>query len=89
MALGARPAEVLRMILWEAGRMAGLGIAIGLLVAFWVTKFVESQLYGVKALDPPVFAAGAALLAVVAVVAALFPGWRASKIEPVIALKYE
>ena len=89
MALGARPAVVLRMILLEAGRMAGAGIAIGLIAAVLVSRYVESQLYGMKAADPAVFAGGAVLLAVVAVAAALVPGWRAAKIEPVIALKYE
>jgi predicted permease len=89
MALGAQPVVVLRMILWEAGRMAGVGIAIGLIAAFLVSRYVESQLYGMKAADPAVFAAGAAVLAFVAVAAALVPGWRASKIEPVVALKYE
>src|SRR5476649_633509 len=89
MALGAAPSEVLRMIVVEAGRMAGAGIAIGLAAAFGVSRLVESQLYGVKAADPAVFAGGAAFLAVMAVAAALVPGWRASKIEPVVALKYE
>jgi len=69
--------------------MAGAGIAIGLAAAFGVSRLVESQLYGVKAADPAVFAGGAAFLAIVAVAAALVPGWRASKIEPVVALKYE
>jgi predicted permease len=89
MALGARPLEVLRMIVWDAGRMAGAGIAIGLLAAWAASRLVESQLFGVKAADPAVLAGGALLLSVVAVAAALAPGWRASKIEPVIALKYE
>jgi len=89
MALGARPAVVLRMILAEAGRMAGAGIAIGLIAAVLVSRYVESQLYGMKAADPAVFAGGAALLAIVALAAALVRGWRASKIEPVVALKYE
>jgi len=89
MALGAAPPEVLRMILVDAGRMAGAGIAIGLAAAFGVSRLVESQLYGVKPADPAIFAGGAAFLAIVAVAAALVPGWRASKIEPVVALKYE
>jgi len=89
MALGAQPAVVLRMILWEAGRMAAVGIAIGLIAAVLVSRYVESQLYGMKAAAPAVFTAGAALLALVAVAAALVPGWRASRIEPVSALKYE
>jgi predicted permease len=89
MALGAQPALVLRMILLEAGRLAGAGIAIGLIAAVLVSRYVESQLYGMKADDPMVFGAGAMVLIAVAVVAALVPGWRASKIEPVVALKYE
>jgi predicted permease len=89
MALGAEPSDVLRMIVVEGGRMAGAGIVIGLVAAFGLSRLVESQLYGVKAADPLVFAGGAAFLAVVAVAAALVPGWRASKIEPVVALKYE
>jgi len=89
MALGARPSEVLRMILLEAGRMAGLGIAIGLAAAFGLSRLVESQLFGIKAANPAIFACGAVLLAAVAVAAAFVPGWRASRIEPVSALKYE
>jgi predicted permease len=89
MALGARPGVVLRMILLEAGRMAGIGIAIGLVAAFLVSRYVASQLYGMKASDPAVFAVGALVLALVAIAAAFIPGWRASRIEPVVALKYE
>jgi len=89
MALGAQPAAVLRMVLWEAGRMAVVGIAIGLIGAALVSRYVSSQLYGMKASDPAVFTGGAALLALVAIAAALLPGWRASKIEPMAALKYE
>jgi putative ABC transport system permease protein len=89
MALGARPAAVLRMILWEAGRMAALGIAIGLAAALGLSRMVESQLFGVKGADPAVLALAAAVLALVALLAALAPGWRASRISPVAALKYE
>jgi predicted permease len=89
MALGAQPAVVLRMILVEAGKMAGAGIVIGLIAAFAVSRYVESQLYGMKAADPAIFLGAGALLVVVAVAAASVPGWRASKIEPVVALKYE
>jgi predicted permease len=89
MALGARPAAVLRLILWEAGRMAGLGIAIGLAAALALSRIVESQLFGVKGAEPAVLALAAAVLALVALLAALAPGWRASRISPVAALKYE
>jgi predicted permease len=89
MALGARPAAVLRLILWEAGHMAALGIAIGLAAALALSRMVESQLFGVKGADPAVLALAAAVLALVALLAALAPGWRASRISPVVALKYE
>ena len=89
MALGAQPSAVLRMVVWEAGRMAGAGIAIGLAIAWGLTRLVQSQLYGVKAADPLVFCGAAAVLAMVALFAAFLPAWRASKIEPISALKYE
>ncbi len=69
--------------------MAGAGILIGLLAAFAASRYVESQLYGMKASDPAVFAIGAAPARAGGGAAALVPGWRASKIEPVVALKYE
>jgi len=89
MALGARPSAVLRMILWEAGRLAALGIGLGLAGAFGLSRLVASQLFGVQAADPAIFAGGAAVLALVALAAAILPGWCASRIEPVAALKYE
>jgi predicted permease len=89
MALGARPASVLRLILVESGRMAGLGIAIGLMAAVALSRFVESQLFGVKAADPAVLALAAAILGFVALLAAFAPSWRASRISPIVALKYD
>ena len=89
MALGALPGDVLRMVLGEAGRMAAAGIAIGLAAAFGLSRLVESQLFGVKAADPAIYAGAALVLAAVAMAAALAPGWRASRIQPVEALKDE
>jgi ABC-type antimicrobial peptide transport system permease subunit len=88
-ALGAQPSRVLRMILLEAGRMAALGIVIGLAAAFALSRLVASQLFGVQPADPAVFAAAAAGLALVALAAALVPAWRAARIQPVQALKFE
>ncbi|MBZ5724479.1 MAG: ABC transporter permease [Acidobacteriia bacterium] len=88
-ALGAPPAGVLRMILLEAGRMAGAGIAIGVAAALAIGRLLESQLFGIQAANPSILAAAALLLAAVALVAALVPGWRASRIDPISALKYE
>jgi ABC-type antimicrobial peptide transport system permease subunit len=88
-ALGAQPSRVLRVILLEAGRMAALGIVIGLAAAFALSRLVASQLFGVQPADPAVFAGAAAGLALVALAAALVPAWRAARIQPVQALKFE
>ena len=89
LALGAQPSDVLRMVLKEAGRLVAGGIAIGIAGAFALSRVMASQLFGVKAYDPAIFAGAAALLAVVALAAAFVPGWKASRIDPVSALKYE
>jgi predicted permease len=89
MALGAVPANVLRLILREAAAMAALGIAIGLAAALALSRLVQSQLFGVEAADPRVYAAAAACLAAVALLAAAIPALRAARIDPVKALKYE
>jgi len=89
MALGAMPTDVLRMILREAGGMALAGIGIGLAAALALSRYVESQLFGLKAADPRILLGAAATLALVALLAAFAPGWRASRISPVRALKYE
>jgi putative ABC transport system permease protein len=83
------PAHVLGMILRDAASMAGAGIAIGLGGALLLSKLVDSQLFGIKAADPVVLGGSAAVLALVTLLAALIPGWRASRIDPVRALKYE
>ena len=89
MALGALPGDVLRMILREAVAMAAAGIGIGLVAALGLSRLVQSQLFGIQAADPGILAAAAAILAAVALLAALLPGWKASRIDPVTALKYE
>jgi predicted permease len=89
MALGALPAGVLRMILMEAGRVAAIGIAIGLASAFALSRLVESQLFGIHAANPRIYAGVAVLLGLVALLAAFAPGWRASRVHPAAALKYE
>ncbi len=89
MALGARPADVLRMVLGYAGALAALGIAIGAAGAFALTRFAASLLYGVRPTDPVSFVATAAVLAVVALAACAVPAWRAMRVEPIMALRYE
>ena len=89
MALGAVPRDVLRMILGEAAGMAAVGIGIGLAGAIGLSRLVKSQLFGIQPADPRVLGGAAAILALVALLAALLPGWKASRIDPVTALKYE
>ncbi|HWC96093.1 MAG TPA: ABC transporter permease [Candidatus Sulfopaludibacter sp.] len=89
LALGAVPANVIGMILRDAGSMAAAGIALGLGGSLLLSKLVDSQLFGIKAADPLVLGGAAAVLALVTLLAAIVPGWRASRIDPMRALKYE
>ena len=89
MALGALPADVLRMVLVEAGKLTAAGVVAGAAAALALGRLVQSQLFGVQATDPRIFAAAVALLGAVALAAAIVPGWRAARIDPVTALKYE
>ena len=89
MALGANRATMLRAVLREAMTLAGLGVVIGLGLAYGLTRLLASLLFGVKASDPYAFAIVAALLTLVAAVAAIIPARRATTIDPAIALRYE
>jgi putative ABC transport system permease protein len=89
LALGARPADVSRLVLGQGMRAAGVGIAIGLGCAYVVTPWMASLLFDVSAGDPAVFAGAAVLLAVVALLASLLPARRASRSDPAAALRTE
>ncbi|MHB8412401.1 MAG: ABC transporter permease [Candidatus Acidiferrales bacterium] len=89
MALGAQPRDVLRIILGEGARLAGIGVAIGLLVSFAVTQLMSSLLFGVKATDPVTFVGVALLLSLVALLACYVPARRAMRTDPMVALRYE
>jgi putative ABC transport system permease protein len=89
MALGAEVRDVLGLVLWQGLRLAGVGLVIGTVVAFVLTRFIATLLYDVKPADPTVFLLGAAVLGAVAVVASLVPSVRAVRIRPSVALRWE
>ena len=89
MAMGAQPGRVLRLVLGETISLAALGILCGLPVALVATRLLIGFLYGVKPGDPLVLGASVALLIVTAVVAGLIPARRASRIDPMAALREE
>jgi predicted permease len=89
MALGAPRGNVFGMVLAQGARLAGLGIAIGLLAALAVTRLMTSFLYGVRPTDPLTFAAVSLLLAGVALLACYVPARRATRVDPMLALRYE
>lgn len=89
LALGARPGNVISMICAENGLIAAVGCAVGLGASFAASKTIESFLYGVSARDPWLFAASAILLLGIAAGASLIPAVKASKIDPLEAIRYE
>jgi putative ABC transport system permease protein len=89
MALGAGRQEVLRLILGQALKLAIVGVGLGLFVAWGVTRSLSAALFGISPTDLATFATAAAVLFVIAVLAAYIPATRATKIDPMIALRYE
>ena len=89
MALGAQPRDVARSVLREALLLAGVGVLVGVPAALGVAQLIKSQLYGVPAYDPLTFVAGTLVLLAVAVIAAWLPARRASRIDPMVALRAE
>ena len=89
MALGAARADVQRMIVGQALRLMLLGSGIGLALAYALTRFMQSQLFGIRPDDPPTFVGVTLILAVSSAVAAWLPTARAVRVDPVVALRHE
>jgi ABC-type antimicrobial peptide transport system permease subunit len=89
MALGAHARSVLAMVLKEVGRLAAVGVAIGLPGGYVLARFVESQLFGLTARDPLTFALATAALLLSAFLAGYLPALRATRVDPMVALRYE
>ena len=89
MAVGAQRRDVLELVLSGGLKLVALGIALGLTGAFALTRMLETMLFGVTAHDPVVFAGNAALLIVVAGVACAVPALRATRVDPIVALRAE
>ncbi|MGH9582020.1 MAG: FtsX-like permease family protein, partial [Bryobacteraceae bacterium] len=88
-ALGARRTDLLKLVIGEGMRLVAIGLAIGLFAAFALTRFLRSMLYGVSASDPVVLIAVTLLMASIALAACFIPAARASRVDPLIALREE
>jgi putative ABC transport system permease protein len=87
--LGARKSDVLRQVVGEGLKLSSLGIVLGVALAAMVTKTLDSFLFGVGTLDPTTFAAVCVVSVLVALAASILPAWRASRVDPIVALRYE
>jgi predicted permease len=89
LAVGAQRHEVLQLVVGQGFRLALIGWAIGVAGAFALTRYLSSVLYGVRPNDPLTFVAVSVLLLAAALLAAYIPAWRATKVDPLVALRYE
>jgi len=89
LAMGAESREVFRLVLGQGMRLALIGISIGLVVSLLLTRFLKDLLFGVTSTDIFTFSSVSVLLCLVALLACFLPAWRATKVDPMIALRYQ
>ena len=89
MAFGAQPRDALKLVVGAGLTLTLIGIAIGLLAAYALTRVMESLLFGISATDPLTFAGVALLLTLTALLACYIPARRATQVDPLIALRHE
>ncbi len=87
--MGAQPQDIFRAIVGEGLRLAAIGVAVGLVGAFALSRALKSFIFGISASDPITFITVALLLTLVGVAASFFPARRATRVDPIIALRYE
>jgi predicted permease len=89
MALGARPADVLRMVLKEGLKLVAVGVVLGVAASLVLTRLLEGMVYGVRVRDPLIFAVANVLMVAVSLAACYVPARRATRVDPLVALRYE
>jgi putative ABC transport system permease protein len=89
MALGVQAAQVLGLVVTKGARLILAGTAIGVIASYFLTRLLSSQIWGVSATDPSTFAAVAFLALFVGILACLIPARRATRVDPMVALRDE
>ena len=89
MALGAKPGDVLRMILAEGLKLVAVGVVLGVAAALMLTRLLEGMVYGVSMRDPLIFLLVNLLMVAVSLAACYVPSRRAMRVDPLVALRYE
>jgi hypothetical protein len=89
LALGAQRASVIRMVLADSLKIVLIGVLVGVPLAVGASRLLRNQLYGISSTNPSAFALSLGVLAVSAIVAAFVPAWRASRVEPLLALRQD
>ena len=89
MALGARPRSILKLIMGRGAVLVSIGVVVGVLASFGLTRFIENMLFGVTPTDPLTFIAIVTILGVVALLACLIPAQRAMRVDPIVVLRHQ